>query len=163
MKRQLEAVAAFHEKLDVSAQQRLEEVPKNAMIDIEIMHCGMELVSMSKRLQDQLVKHPEDRRLLRAHLLIEELGEMLMALGERFEIEVLDGLADLLYVLVGAAVTMDLPLSEAFEEVHASNMTKEKRSDDKFKDRVRDKGPNYRGPNLLRVLQQHRKANNAKA
>jgi hypothetical protein len=88
--------------------------------------------------------------------MLEELGELLQAMSERDELNTLDSLADLLYVVIGTAVTLDLPAAEAFEEVHASNMTKEKQPADPGKDRVRSKGPNYRPPNLSCVLSQAR-------
>ncbi len=58
-------------------------------------------------------------------------------------------LADLQYVLSGMAVSFNLPLDEAFERVHTSNLSKLvngkplKREDGKFL-----KGPNYQPPYL---------------
>ena len=58
-------------------------------------------------------------------------------------------LADLLYVVYGAAVTFGLPLDVVFNRVHASNMSKLldgkplKRQDGKVL-----KGPNYQPPKL---------------
>jgi len=58
--------------------------------------------------------------------------------------------ADVQYVLSGLAVTLDLPLEEAFLRVHKSNMSK---LDDNGKPLYREdgkvlKGPNYQPPNL---------------
>ena len=61
---------------------------------------------------------------LRAHLVAEETGELLMGLAQGNRLEVLDALADLVYVTLGTAVAFGLPLREAFDEVHRSNMTK---------------------------------------
>ena len=58
-------------------------------------------------------------------------------------------LSDLQYVLSGMAVSFNLPLEEAFDRVHTSNMSKLvngkplKREDGKFL-----KGPNYQPPHL---------------
>lgn len=94
-----------------------------------------------------------DERLLRAHLMLEELGETLVALAECDEEGVLDGLADLTYVVLGTAVTLDLPLVAMFMEVHASNMTKTRREGDA---RVRDKGASYVKASPAAVLAHYR-------
>lgn len=149
MHREIEMVEAFHVKMDVSQKQRLQRdvVPS-------LVYTGRQLVDLSKSLEP-LVKSP-DKRFLRSHLLLEELGELLMAMGNGDEVETLDGMADLLYVLLGAAITMELPLPEAFDAVHHSNMTKEKQEDDPSKERVRVKGPNYLPPDIAGVLAAHR-------
>lgn len=65
-----------------------------------------------------------DARPMRAKLVIGEVAEMLEALADRNEVELLDALADVSYVIEGTAVTYGLPLGSAFNEVHRSNMTK---------------------------------------
>ena len=63
--------------------------------------------------------------------------------------KMLKELSDLQYVLSGMAVSFNLPLEEAFNRVHTSNMSKLvngkplKREDGKFL-----KGPNYQPPHL---------------
>lgn len=66
-------------------------------------------------------------------------------------------LADLLYVIYGTAVTFNLPLQEAFNEVHRSNMSKLGadgkpiyREDGKVM-----KGPNYSPADIEQVLDEH--------
>jgi predicted HAD superfamily Cof-like phosphohydrolase len=59
-------------------------------------------------------------------------------------------LCDLLYVVFGAAVALGLPIQEAFNRVHASNMSK---LGDDGKPIYREdgkvlKGPNYKAPDL---------------
>lgn len=45
--------------------------------------------------------------------------------GQRlFMEEMIDGITDLLYVVVGTAVTFGIPLTTAFERVHTSNLSK---------------------------------------
>jgi len=88
---------------------------------------------------------------LRLRLLEEELGELKEAVlsEDRNDAHVLKELADVQYVLSGFAVVFGLPLPEAFERVHQSNLTKFtdgvllKRNDGKLL-----KGPNYKPPNL---------------
>lgn len=59
-------------------------------------------------------------------------------------------LADLIYVVVGTAVTFGLPLEEVFNEVHKSNMSKlgEDGKPIYREDGKVLKGPNYKEPNL---------------
>ena len=91
----------------------------------------------------------------------EETAEIYDALARGCEEQLLDGLGDLMYVTVGTGVQFDLPLPEAFEAIHISNMTKEKQEDDPDKARVRSKGDNFKPPNLKEILVWHR-VNNSK-
>lgn len=61
---------------------------------------------------------------LRAKLLLEEVQETLEALVQRDAIEVADGLADILYVTMGAALTFGIDMDAVLTEVHRSNMSK---------------------------------------
>lgn len=54
-------------------------------------------------------------------------------------------LADLLYVVIGAATTFGLPLEEAFKEVHRSNMSK---LGEDGKPIYREDGKVLKGPNF---------------
>lgn len=94
-----------------------------------------------------------DQRAFRIALMYEELRETIQALLDKDEIEFADGLADLQYTLSGAAVTFDIPLEECFMEVHRSNMTKDIIT---HKNR-REKGPNYKAPDIQSILEKHRK------
>jgi len=114
------------------------------------------LDGLAHELQEALENGETDQRVLRAHLMIEELGELIGAMGNCDEVETLDGVADLTYVVVGTAVTFDLPLPAAFVEVHKSNMTKQCMPDDPAKDRLRDKGPDYVPADLKKVLEEYR-------
>ena len=67
-------------------------------------------------------------------------------------IAAIDGLGDLLYVLLGTAVEWGIDLGPYFDEIHASNMTKvggPVREDGK-----RLKPDSYRPPNLRQVFNQ---------
>ncbi len=66
---------------------------------------------------------PELRK-LRVKLLREEVDELEEALEKGDLVEVCDTLADIKYVLDGAALTFGIDLVGCFIEVHKSNMTK---------------------------------------
>lgn len=67
---------------------------------------------------------PLDRRILRVELIREEFEEFCRATEARDIVGVSDALADLAYVIVGAALEWGIPLAEVFAEVHRSNMSK---------------------------------------
>lgn len=64
------------------------------------------------------------RTRLRLALIHEELKELESAIDSSDLIEVTDALADLAYVVIGAAVEWGIDLAPVFAEVHRSNMTK---------------------------------------
>lgn len=61
---------------------------------------------------------------LRWDLMAEEMSELLAAYKSKDIIEISDSLADILYVVYGAAHAFGIPIDEVFEEVHKSNMSK---------------------------------------
>lgn len=151
----MDAVQEFHDKLQISQTQRLEDLEPSASRGLYGL---IQVLTQSAReLEEQIPAYNDDRRMVRVHLMCEELAELLDAMYCCNEVKTLDALADLLYVVLGTAVTLDLPLDEAFWEVHASNMTKEKQPTDPLAERVRDKGPNFRPPYLVRVLAEYRR------
>ncbi len=115
-----------------------------------------------------------DRKRLRLRLILEEVCELAVALGsdglvvmeidhahdvvsrDTFSrpaslVDATDALGDIRYVTDGAAVEMGIPLDEATEEIHRSNMTKrggKVREDGKIM-----KPDSYQPPNLARVLE----------
>lgn len=111
-----------------------------------------------------------DTLVLRMKLIAEEANEAIDA-GEDIKTAMLRGtrpseetvahflkeLADLQYVLSGCAVAFGLPLQEAVDEVHESNMTKI--GDDgmaKFNDAGKVlKGPHYRPAEMQRVVRDY--------
>src|SRR5690606_7560364 len=69
---------------------------------------------------------PDDKTVaLRQSLIAEEAGEVLAAIDARDMVATADGLADLLYVVYGTAVSFGINIEEIFDEVHRSNMKKE--------------------------------------
>lgn len=94
---------------------------------------------------------------IRPILLREELRELDDAIAANDQVEILDALTDLQYVLDGTYIAFgfDRVKYRAFAEVHRSNMSK---LDADGKPVIRDdgkilKGPNFSPPNLLPFVQ----------
>jgi len=133
-------VREFHEHMGITPKH---EWPDEPLTDLS--HVGSELVVRSKGLLEAY-NTTNDVRYLRAHLILEEAGELMIALAHCDVVETLDALADMCYVVLGTACVYDLPLPEAFEEVHRSNMTK-KPSDQRCSDKT-----GYVPPDLEKLL-----------
>lgn len=68
---------------------------------------------------------PDDNVLaLRRELIKEEANEFIKAAFDRDLPAMVDGIADLLYVVFGAAVSLGVDIEQYFDEVHRSNMSK---------------------------------------
>ncbi len=105
---------------------------------------------------------PIELAFLRARLISEEADEAVASIRnwmfERsFDRDTIDAkknvakeLADLLYVVFGAAVTFGIPIQEVFNRVHTSNMSKlgEDGKPIYREDGKVLKGPNYKEPDL---------------
>lgn len=115
-----------------------------------ILEFGMRMKTWAKaNIEEGLVEFEKgDPRRLRASLMVEELGELMVAMSDCDLVKVADGLADLLYVVLGTAECYDISTQPIFHEVHRSNMTKAVTTDR----RVREKGKDYSPPDILRVL-----------
>jgi predicted HAD superfamily Cof-like phosphohydrolase len=136
-------VKAFHEKMGISMTTTLSSCSPNA----RLAEIGRIVQDLAKDIEPGV----SDPVVLASHLLLEETGELVEALATCDELKALDGLTDLTYIVFGRALQFHWPLTEAFMEVHRSNMTKERAVDDAG--RVRSKGPNYRPPDIESVLQ----------
>lgn len=91
---------------------------------------------------------------LRLNLIYEELLETKQAYVAGDLVEFADGVADLLYVVLGLGDVCGLPLRDIFTEVHRSNMSK---LDENGKPIFREdgkvlKGPNFSPPNIKEIL-----------
>ena len=91
---------------------------------------------------------------LRLDLIVEELGELKLAMKNNDLLEVADALTDILYVTYGAGHAFGINLDKCFNEVQNSNMSK---LDDSGKPIYNDsgkvmKGPNYFKPNLNKFI-----------
>ena len=87
---------------------------------------------------------------LHARLIAEETSEFLVAVREKNPVEILDALADLMYVIYGAALDCGFDIDAAFSEVHRSNMSKLGADGRPILNEVGkvQKGPNYSPPDL---------------
>lgn len=95
-----------------------------------------------------------DGRLYRAHLMLEELSELLDAMAKMDEVEIADAVADLSYVVEGTGVHHNIPTEAVFHEVHRSNMTKRRSKDDT---RMRSKdSSHYSPPRIQEILDSRR-------
>ena len=98
---------------------------------------------------------PDDKiTSLRYDLIMEELGELKVAIENKDIKEVADALTDILYVTYGAGHAFGINLDKCFQEVQDSNMSK-LGSDGKpiynEKGKVM-KGPNYFKPDLGKYI-----------
>ncbi|OGO40035.1 MAG: hypothetical protein A2Z03_11945 [Chloroflexi bacterium RBG_16_56_8] len=87
---------------------------------------------------------------LRLSLIDEEVQELRDAVVARDMVETADALGDIMYVVIGMAIALGIPIDKVFNEIHASNMTKLGedgrpiyREDGKIL-----KGQNFRPPNI---------------
>jgi predicted HAD superfamily Cof-like phosphohydrolase len=112
---------------------------------------------------DKYQSFPSEIVCLREKLITEEAKEFKDWSYENYDtldnipvniIEIADALADLLYVVFGAAIAYGIPIDEVFKEVHRSNMTKSMLKDEKSIKGKTIKGPNYEPPNIRKILEQ---------
>ena len=109
------------------------------------MHKAFEFAFVMGQPYNQSV-NDKDLSRLRCDLIMEEVGEVFDEFN-RPEIHpelLTKELVDLLYVVYGAAVAFGLPIDEAYDRVHASNMSK---LDDNGKPIFREDGKVLKGPN----------------
>jgi predicted HAD superfamily Cof-like phosphohydrolase len=91
---------------------------------------------------------------LRCRLLAEEVAEFEAACASGDLVGILDGLADVVYVAYGTALTYGIDLNAAIAEVHRSNMSKlgeDGRPILRVDGKVL-KGPQYSPPNLSAIV-----------
>lgn len=88
---------------------------------------------------------------LRHKLIQEEFDELMEALYRGSTVDTADALADLLYVVLGTAVSCGIEMEPIFDEVQRSNMTKfidgYRRDDGKW-----IKGPSYTPANIAKLI-----------
>ncbi len=104
---------------------------------------------------------PTDVVKLRERLITEEAREFRFASYAMYNstdrtpidmVEIADALADLLYVVFGAAITYGIPIEAIFTEVHRSNMTKSMLKNEKSIKGKTLKGSDYEPPQIEDVL-----------
>lgn len=93
----------------------------------------------------------EADQVLRVKLIEEELEELAHAFASENLVEVADAIGDLLYVVLGTAVTCGIEIKPIFDAIHISNMSKfidgHRREDGKWV-----KGPSYTPVDLLPII-----------
>ncbi len=109
---------------------------------------------------------PEEVIVLRHKLISEESDEFYdasdMLLNDPEELFtsitplIADAIADLLYVVFGAALAYGIPIDAVFAEVHRSNMTKSMEKDTKSIKGKTIKGPNWEPPKIKEILDEYR-------
>ena len=66
----------------------------------------------------------DNDRALRINLLAEEVEEYLDAEEQSSLEDIADALADMMYIIIGTAISYGIPLESIWKEVHTSNMAK---------------------------------------
>ena len=103
----------------------------------------------------------QDREDLRVKLIAEEINsELIPAMRAGNLVEIADGIADAIYVLVGAALEYGIPLDQVWQEVHSANMKKvdpdtgkvTKRSDGKILKPLGWKPPNIKSALMMPTM-----------
>lgn len=167
MRQLQQQVREFHIKhsFDMDRNLRVDTLKGNFAANIELQRVSQLVNEFAQKWQNgtldpNIPNSPSshDSRLMRAHLILEEAAEAIKALASGDEKELLDALADLSYVTAGTAVAYDLPLAEACDEVHRSNMTKEVRAGGDKDVRCRKKGDSYEPPDIEGILRRYRGA-----
>lgn len=145
MKKATSQVLAFHQKNRLPVA----DVPQPIRRDPVVADLANALRPVLGRAIARQEADPRNLELARARYMLEELSETFDALAKGDSVGVLDGLADLAYVVVGTAIAFGLPLAEAFGEVHRSNLTKGGLT----AAGKGGKGDGYQPPQLRRILE----------
>lgn len=115
-----------------------------------------EVAVLMNKMQQQLVEFHHDvipavdDPKLRATLIMEESTELCEALLEDDAVEIIDGMCDLIYVVLGTAVAYGIDLEPYFDEVHRTNMLKA--SGPLREDGKRLKPPGWQPPRIDEML-----------
>ena len=122
--------------------------------DLSAFHNACDVQQWFKDLKDI----PEDIYQLRLRLLEEEFNEFKKAHEDRDKVEMADALADMIYIAVGTANVMNIPLDKVWAEVQRSNMAKVDPETGKVKKREDGKVLKPEGwtpPQIETVLEEH--------
>lgn len=126
-----------------------DKTPSNYDKVVEFMHAFDQPVA-----QAPTVDVDEVRTKMRCDLIKEEYEELVEAVANNDIVGIADALADLLYVVYGAAATWGVPIQDVFAEVHRSNMTKlgEDGKPVYREDGKVTKGPGYEAPRIAEMI-----------
>lgn len=127
----VELVREFHEAFGIESPV-VRGVPGQRQQDVQdwLQEEGNSLLDTAKRVKDECSKLKKNgldvTAMLRMQLMVEELGEVLVAMSQDDIVQVLHELADLRYVVDGTALACgvgDVYLP-AIQEIHRANMSK---------------------------------------
>lgn len=149
-----EQVRAFQQKMQCAEPTVVDDPasPDESLSENALRSAEQSMLYVEDQLK-MIFSKTSDQRVLRAKLMVSELGETIKALYERDQVALADGLADLTYVVEGTAVTFTVPLQAVFEEVHASNMTKTPGLAVANHDAARGKGPDFKPADVRNTLE----------
>jgi predicted HAD superfamily Cof-like phosphohydrolase len=154
MRESVQAVLEFHLKHGFPVNQSLSSYAAEsardhvAFVAEEMRDVSEEMLTSSDVVQQRL------------SLMLEEMAEICETMNEIREsrasvaqrVELADGLADLIYVVIGTAVAFGIPIDAVFNEVHRSNMTKNVCNEPLLKGKV-SKGAGYSPPQIAKILE----------
>ena len=122
--------------------------------------CGYMIYGISKIIKyiDKLAELFNCRHFLifRSHIIIEEVGETIIAVANGDEIETADGIGDSIVVLLGLAVICNLPIDSILKEINRSNMTKQFYDEIGGRKKSIYKGKNYSPPDIAGAIEKGR-------
>lgn len=122
-------------------------IDKQAMVTQFMLTTGRQRTPSRPGIPDSASKD------LRVKLINEEAHEFAVASQEDDMEGVADALADLLYVVYGAAVAWGIKIDPVFQEVHRANMEKFSEGSYERADGKWMKPPNWQAPDILKVLE----------
>lgn len=121
----IDLVLEFHEMFEMPWRETpgFNTTPMDAST-LGAIASDMEWLARSIHLH--LEKNPPSDQVLRAQLMVEELGELIRAMADGDSLECLDALCDMRYVNDGTALALGLGsfFIPALDEIHRSNMAK---------------------------------------
>lgn len=153
MKEIVSKLREFHKKQRFELDHPLQSC-QDARTTALLSDLAADLKLLTIDLERQCTDRRRDVRLRRAQLMVEETGEVVEAMRDLDEEKLCDGLADDQFVTIGTSETFGLPTRDALVEVCDSNLTKDLRAVEDH--RLRHKGPNYRPPDMRRVIDDFR-------
>jgi NTP pyrophosphatase (non-canonical NTP hydrolase) len=155
MKNEFLQVRDFHTKHGFLTNKKVSDCEGALKTQALISELLTKLCEGIKEESINLQELKRDPRLYRMYLILEEVEELNAAMYVRDEVQMLDALEDLLYVVIGTAVTFNFPLEEGWQEVHRSNMTKKVR-DPQVDPRMRNKGPDFVKADFKKIIERWR-------
>lgn len=119
MKRQLQLVREFHQKIGETVAKSSILLEHDAEVDADLARSLRQIVESFNH-----PERPKTQLTRRALMAVEELAEWIEAHNDDDLIAAADAWADQMYLLLGDAIATGLPAEPLLDEVHRSNMTK---------------------------------------